>query len=843
MPDNRPVVHLICTAHLDPVWMWPWEEGLREAISTFHTAANLLDDFPEFVFNHNESLLYEWTEDHDPFLFRRIQSHIKTGRWNVTGGWYLQPDCNMPSGETLARLILEGRRYFSERFGVRPPVAYNFDSFGHPQSLPQLLRQSGFEMYIHFRPTDTQMELPGPFYRWRGMDGSEILAIRPDTGWYCTPREGQAREQALNGVEAARSTGKDTIVLWGLGDHGGGATRAELEMFREMFVEFADADIILKHSTPEAFLERIKPDIESLPVYTGELQRTLAGTYTSVAPIKQQMRQGEAHLMMAERAAAMAWWLYDAEYPAEDLRTAWKDLMFNTFHDILCGSLVEHAIPGVNDYYGAARHRARKILTRSQHILLPGKPPEADTIPLYIYNPHAMPVDVPLGINFMSAYAPPPEKKPFSLYDDNDQPVACQTNGGPAIVLDEGTWQPFCGFTAQLPAMSVRRYEIRFETPVLPAVPSLEVMEDEHTIQVDSTRWKAVFSKQAGALAQLTDKASGETDLLRQPAQLHAMKDVAHGWGGEDRAVFSETVAMFRALTSSEVGDFNGMEGQEGPAVRVIAQGPAWVTVECLVMWQHSRASVRYTIYAKLPYMDVHVRLFMQARRKMVKMQFPFALEQCQVICEVPYGVTERATDSTEHPYTRWLRLQSDRLTIGIANNGQYGFDVSGDGMLNLSLSRGAVHSAWEEDGIPTDKAYTWMDQQQIDTRFRLIAASEEAEVIETLPLIARTLNQPPDIFFSYFPPTLPDNAPEQMLSFVEVTPRTVVVETLKRAEKGDALVLRLVETAGHQSDAHVSLQGKSIISTTFEPYEIKTFKVRRDLTWQAVNLLEEPLS
>ncbi len=109
-----PVVHLFCNAHLDPVWMWTWEEGLREAISTFRTAVNLLDEFPEFVFNHNESLLYEWVEEYDPSLFERIQHYVNEGRWNITGGWYLQPDVNMPGGETLARVILEGRRYFKE---------------------------------------------------------------------------------------------------------------------------------------------------------------------------------------------------------------------------------------------------------------------------------------------------------------------------------------------------------------------------------------------------------------------------------------------------------------------------------------------------------------------------------------------------------------------------------------------------------------------------------------------------------------------------------------------------------------------------------------------------------
>ncbi|NJL94124.1 MAG: hypothetical protein HC915_10560 [Anaerolineae bacterium] len=149
----KPTVHLICNAHIDPIWKWPWEEGAREAVSTFRTAADLLEEFPEFIFNHNESLLYEWVEEYDPPLFERIRALVARGRWNISGGWYLQPDVNLPGGETIARCILEGRRYFAEKFGVRPTVAYNFDSFGHGNGLPQLLRQSGFALYIHGRPT------------------------------------------------------------------------------------------------------------------------------------------------------------------------------------------------------------------------------------------------------------------------------------------------------------------------------------------------------------------------------------------------------------------------------------------------------------------------------------------------------------------------------------------------------------------------------------------------------------------------------------------------------------------------------------------------------------------
>lgn len=842
MAQDRPIVHLMCNAHIDPVWMWAWEEGLREAISTFHTAVNLLDEFPEFVFNHNESLLYEWVEEYDPPLFERIRHFVEAGRWNITGGWYLQPDCNLPGGETLVRVIMEGRRYFTEKFGVKPPVSYNFDTFGHPSSLPQLLRQSGFELYIHCRPVESQMDLPAALYRWRGVDGSEVMTLRPNTGWYGTPNPGQAQEQALKGIELARATGRDTFVTWGLGDHGGGATRHDLLAFRKILDEYRDSDIEIRHSTPEAYLERMRPYYDELPIHTGELQRTLSGTYTSVAPIKRQMREGERLLAAAERYAAIAWWRDDAPYPADRLRSAWKRLMFNTFHDVLCGSLLEDAIPGVDDMYGYAHDIARQVIVRAQHRLLPNVLPREDTIPLYVFNPHPVSVKAPVGINFMAAYAPPPKPKRFSLYDDDGQPVTCQTQGSRSAILEEGTWQPFCGFVADLPPLSCKRYEIRFEEPNISAAGPLAVDEQPDTLVVETAHWRAHFSRQDSALTQLVEKSSGR-QLLQAPLRLFAMHDHAHAWGGENNIVYNQPVSPFHALTPAQVGDFVGMEGHEGPAVRVVAHGAAWVAVECLVGWQHTRASVQHVFYADLPYIDIRTRLYMQARRKMIKLQLPFDLPDCKVITETPYGVAEYPADATEYPYARWVRLETPHMTVGVANDGQNGLDVSASGVLNLSISRGGTHCSWSETDVPLDKSYTFMDQTQIDTAFRVVAGADDADTARRLTMAALTLNQPLDSFFTFYPPTLPADAPTQPAPFLHVQPETVTLGALKKAESEDALIVRLQETAGQATQATLMLAEATPFTADFTPYQIRSFKVRRStngaVTWTPVNLLE----
>ena len=164
-------LHLLCNAHLDPVWLWRKNEGIAEAISTFRVAADFCENYDGFIFNHNEALLYEWIEEHEPTLFKRIEKLVKAGKWKIMGGWYLQPDCVMTSGESLLSQIKLGNDYFTQKFGIKPTTAINFDPFGHSRGLVQILTKNGYDSYIFMRP----YEIQGDFL-WEGFDGSHVLA-------------------------------------------------------------------------------------------------------------------------------------------------------------------------------------------------------------------------------------------------------------------------------------------------------------------------------------------------------------------------------------------------------------------------------------------------------------------------------------------------------------------------------------------------------------------------------------------------------------------------------------------------------------------------------------------
>jgi len=226
----RTVVHMIGQAHLDPVWLWRWTEGRAEAPPTSRSAVDRLREYPDFQFVRGEAQIYEWIEDEDPQLFAEIVELIRQGRWHVVNGMIVQPDMNLPQGESFVRQFLPGRAYMREHLGVEPRVAYCVDSFGHAGTLPQISEKCGFDAYVFMRPGFHEKPLPGQAFWWQSPDGSRVLAFRI-TAVYPTRRSD--RPHLLEHIERAvraRSPGLNhTMCFFGVGNHGGGPTKRQIE--------------------------------------------------------------------------------------------------------------------------------------------------------------------------------------------------------------------------------------------------------------------------------------------------------------------------------------------------------------------------------------------------------------------------------------------------------------------------------------------------------------------------------------------------------------------------------------------------------------------------------------
>ena len=275
-------IHLLCNAHLDPVWQWQRSEGVAEAISTFRVAADFCEEFDGFVFNHNESLLYEWVEEYEPTLFERIKKLVKDGKWRIMGGWYLQPDCLLPSGESIIRQIETGRNYFKEKFDVIPETAINFDPFGHSQGMVQILKKCGYTSYIFMRPNNF---VPEHDFVWKGYDDSEVYGHCIDGGYNTQIHKVPERideflKQAHEGAN---------LLLWGIGNHGGGPSRCDLMDIEEYIRTHPESRII--HSWCENYFD--KSNKNNLRTVDASIVHCMVGCYTSMVRIKQLHRRLE----------------------------------------------------------------------------------------------------------------------------------------------------------------------------------------------------------------------------------------------------------------------------------------------------------------------------------------------------------------------------------------------------------------------------------------------------------------------------------------------------------------------------------------------------------------------
>jgi alpha-mannosidase len=354
-------IHLVGNAHLDPVWLWDWREGMNEALATCRAMVGLLREFPEFRFIRGEAAVYDYIERHAPALFDDIRALIKADRWDVVGGNWIQPDTNLPSTEALLRQFVRGKGWFREKFGVEVTAAWAADSFGHSAGLPDILAAAGMTGFAFTRPQANIMPLAKQAFWWRGNGASRILAFRPHDGWYASERAALGRRLDYCLEKASGEGLENTALFYGLGNHGGGPTRAHMRAIREWAEQHPEVRVV--HSGLHRFFAALRAELAAkgedyIPTHRGELNFCNRGCYASVARFKYAYRRGEARMLRAECINAAVAGGLDISLPRESppLDEAWDILLFNAFHDILPGSAIERAYDDQLAQMGAVIH-------------------------------------------------------------------------------------------------------------------------------------------------------------------------------------------------------------------------------------------------------------------------------------------------------------------------------------------------------------------------------------------------------------------------------------------------------------------------------------------------------
>ncbi|RRJ94903.1 hypothetical protein Ga0100231_011760 [Opitutaceae bacterium TAV4] len=428
--------HLIGNAHLDLVWLWDWREGLNESLITCRTLLRLMDEFPELTLIRGESTVYQYIQQHDPETFERIREHITTGRWDVVGGTLCQPDTNLPATETLNRHFTRGLDYMHRELGVRPRVAWSADSFGHSAGWPQIYAAAGMKYFACTRPFAADCPLPSPAFWWHGPGAERILSWRIPIRGYCTERReiaavlDQYREQAP-------AWGLDNIAItYGLGNHGGGPTARHI---RDILAwRDANPDIDVEFSTFHRFFAALAAEPKNHPTVQQELNFTLRGCYSSALRFKKNYRRTENLLSPAERTTTLVSAALDR--PPPDLDAAWDSLLFNTFHDILPGTVIERAYDDQNAWLGVAVHDARRhelaaltaLAARCDTRIAEPAPDMPSAVPVLLFNPHPYPLDTLAEVETCLEYRPirayknRPDQLPVEAIGPDNQPIPFQ---------------------------------------------------------------------------------------------------------------------------------------------------------------------------------------------------------------------------------------------------------------------------------------------------------------------------------------------------------------------------------------------------------------------------------
>lgn len=791
-------LHLLCNAHLDPVWLWQRQEGMAEAISTFRVAAEFCEEYDGFVFNHNESLLYEWVEEYEPELFERIKKLVKEGKWKIMGGWYIQPDCLMPSGESFIRQIETGNKYFMEKFGVKPTTAINFDPFGHTRGLVQILSKCGYNSYVFMRPYDF---VPEHDFIWEGYDGSKVFA-HCTIGGYNT-NKGKAVEKIKDVLKTAHDGAN--LVLWGIGDHGGGPSKKDLDAICDFAKEHKDVKII--HSWCEKYFDEL--DKSNLRTVSTSIVHCMVGCYTSMVRIKRMHRLLENELNICEKMLASS----GIEYNEEDLTEAEKALLFCEFHDVLPGSMIKNAEEDSLRLMDYGREKISRLCAKAFFTLCAGqKQGKQGEIPVLVYNPNPYKTEQEIEVEFQleDQNWNDNECTVITVRDENGNYLPTQNEKEASSVrLD---WRKRIAFRAVLEPMSINRFDCELKVIKAFVRPIEKCEKDDTHFIVKTDEMTVMINKTTGLLDKY--EVLGKDYLKKNSCKILAYQDNEDPWGMTVDG-FYDRIDEFKAVSAEEANCFNGYPKETADNVRVIENGAVRCKIQAIFKCEKSFAVVTYTIPKKGKYVDIKVKVFANDANRMYKLSFDTCFEDADFVGQSAFGKEKMLKDEKEVTFQKWCGLFESNNGFAVINDGTYAGSSKGS-VLNISLLRTAIYSAHPILDRPitdSDRNHDRIDMGEREFEYRLTTD------VKTLDKDSEIFNQPL-YALSFFP----SGSGEKKELPVEIKNSSVILSRFKKDSDGE-LILRLYNASELKQDSDIAV-GNDVFNISFNPFEVKTYKM-----------------
>ena len=650
-------------AHLDLAWLWPLEETRRKARRTFYSVAGLMANYPELHFNQSSAQVYQWIERDDPALFEKIRTLVGEGRWDVVGGMWVEPDGNLPAGESWVRQLLFGQRYFQSRFDDAAKVAWLPDSFGFNGNLPQLLISAGIPYFFTHKLTwNERNPFPYDLYWWEGIDGSRVLAhsfTNPENGY-------NARLTACEvGETWRRFRGKSshdaTLLAFGYGDGGGGPTPEMLERFGRLR-EIAGLPNLRMGRVAE-FYEKIVT--ASLPVWVGEKYLEYhRATFTTQGRVKLLHRQLEQGLVEAETAATLASLEQETPYPKDEFLRLWPILLLNEFHDILPGSSIHTVYETAQRQLATALKECSDIRDAALLSANGNREPEssADLAGL-IWNLQAD--DRPLVAEIAAEVS-----GPLRMICAFEKEVATQQlDDGRLLISADEVLVPALG---ALPIRSV---------PGEPSTIHSCVQASPSELETENLRLQV---NRDGTLASLFDKECAREVLAGRGNQL---------W------LFTDIPRQFDAWDIDATYADEGIELSCEMAPECIETGPLRGALRVRRVHEQIEIIQDYRLSRGSRVVEIRTRVRWHGRRQFLRALFPLAIRTHETWAETAFGAVARPNHRNtpwdearfEMPMHRWADVSEPNYGVSLLNIGKYGYNVNGN-VLGISLLRSPIY-------------------------------------------------------------------------------------------------------------------------------------------------------
>ncbi len=801
---SKKKLYMIGNSHIDPVWFWNWEEGMQEVKATFASALDRMKEYEDFKFTSTSTAFFEWIEMTLPDMFEEIQKRVAEGRWELTGGWFIEPDCNLPHGEAFVRQGLYGQRYLLEKFGKITRIGSNVDSFGHGGNLPQILKKSGMDYYVFMRP-----RLENPLFRWESADGSTVDAITLPgeyTTWFY--------DAAKKNVEDTLAAMHNTEVLpccYGVGNHGGGPTKQNIESMGRLRMEYPEVTFEL--GTFEDFFREL--DKSHLCKLKQPFEKFNPGCYAMDARLKKANRFNEERLMQTDMMLAMASALTGNWHEeSSGMKDLWKVLLFNQFHDTLGGTTIKEARDEAIMQLGAVSAGCGKIKAIATQALVNHVDTRGEGFPLFLFNTEGKEFNqyVTVELNWFC-------KDPLKLIDPEGREVPYQRVHTMAKVRNYNLGgRRSIVFLARIPSCGFAVYRLLIEKSEVCYNNEME-LEDTNPYTLENDWIKVSFDLHSGLLNELIDKKR-DYHAIKAPVSYEIWKDERDTWGHIQDRPYEPT---------GETMQLKSIEKVESGKIR-----------ECIrVIYEHggSKLEQRYYLYAQDQEVVVENLLYWDKEWHDLLISFPLGIKEPVTKAEGSYEcITRHIKDEEEYYMHRFLDVTSEGTEgLAISNDSKYSFSIR-QGTLMLTAARSAMYAQGNgKNWYNPLESYEYTDIGKLPFSFvlrphgDLLAASE-------LYRMAGRMNSPLEY--------LADNCHHgdyhrNSYSFVATDLEAVEIMTVKKAEDDKEFIVRLLELEGKDQSFHLCFQGQNY-ALKIGHHEILSIKVNPvSKTIREVDLLE----